>query len=60
MNSNTQNKKIVAITESTLIVGMDIGSMTHFARSFDWRKVECSRKPFMFINTEDGFKEIHE
>ena len=37
-------------TENTLIVGMDIGSMNHFARSFDWRKVECSKKPFPFLN----------
>lgn len=60
MNSNTQNEKITSITENTLIVGMDIGSMNHFARSFDWRKVECSKKPFPFLNTEDGFTEIHE
>ena len=50
MNSNTQNEKITSITENTLIVGMDIGSMNHFARSFDWRKVECSKKPFPFLN----------
>lgn len=37
MNCNTQNAKIASITEKTLIVGIDIGSETHFARAFDWR-----------------------
>jgi len=35
MNFNTQNAKIESITESTLIVGIDIGSETHYARAFD-------------------------
>ena len=37
MNYNTQNKKIASITEKTLIVGIDVGSTTHYARAFDWR-----------------------
>ena len=37
MNYNTQNAKIASITEKTLIVGIDVGSETHYARAFDWR-----------------------
>ena len=32
MKSNTQNAKIEAITENTLVLGIDIGSETHYAR----------------------------
>ena len=32
MNYNTQNAKIASITEKTLIVGIDVGSETHYAR----------------------------
>ena len=40
MNYNTQNaKKIASITEKTLIVGIDVGSETHYARAFDWREL---------------------
>lgn len=55
MKSTTQNAKIVAITEKTLIVGIDVGSETHYARAFDWRGFEFSRHPFRFSNTEEGF-----
>ena len=55
MNSNTQNKKIEAITEKTLVVGIDVGSETHYARAFDHRGIEYSKKPFKFSNDEAGF-----
>ena len=55
MNYNTQNKKIASITEKTLIVGIDVGSTTHYARAFDWRNYEYSKKPFAFSNNEEGF-----
>ena len=55
MNCNTQNKKIASITEKTLIIGIDVGSETHYARAFDWRNYEYSRKPLAFSNDEDGF-----
>jgi hypothetical protein len=54
MKSNTQNTKIAAITEKTLIIGIDVGSETHFARAFNWRRYEFSRKPLEFSNTEEG------
>lgn len=56
MNCNTQNAKIAAITEKTLIVGIDIGSETHYARAFDWRGIEYTRRPFIFKNDNEGFE----
>lgn len=58
MNSNTQNKKIAAITEKTLIVGIDVGSETHYARAFDWRGYEVSKGPIEISNSEDGFETL--
>ena len=55
MKFNTQNKKIEAITEKTLVIGIDVGSETHYARTFDYRGIEYSKKPFKFSNTEAGF-----
>ena len=56
MNCNTQNAKIASITEKTLIVGIDVGSETHYARAFDWRNYEYTKKPLEFSNTETGFQ----
>ena len=58
MNCNTQNAKIASITEKTLIVGIDVGSETHYARAFDWRNYEYTRKPLEFSNTEAGFQTL--
>ncbi len=55
MNYNTQNNKINSITEETLIIGIDVGSETHYARAFDWRNFEYTKKPLKFDNTEAGF-----
>ena len=55
MKSNTQNAKITAITEKTLI---DVGSETHYARAFSWRGFEFSRKPLEFSNSEEGFETL--
>lgn len=54
MNS-TQNKKLEQVKETTLIVGIDVGGETHYARAFDWREFEYSKNPFRFKNTEQGF-----
>ena len=56
MKSNTQNKKIEAITEKTLVIGIDVGSETHYARAFDYRGIEFSKKLFKFSNNEAGFE----
>lgn len=58
MKSNTQNAKITAITEKTLVVGIDVGSETHYARAFSWRGFEFSRKPLEFSNSEEGFEAL--
>ena len=60
MKSNTQNAKIEAITEKTLVLGIDVGSKTHYARAFDYRGIEYSKKPFKFSNTEVGFATFKE
>ena len=53
--NNTQNQKIAQVTDKTLIVGVDIGGEKHFARAILARGFEVSKKPFPFMNTEDGF-----
>ena len=35
--SITQNEKISQVKDTTLVVGIDISSETHYARAFDWR-----------------------
>ena len=60
MNHDTKNALITTISERTLIVGMDVGSETHFARIFDWRQYEYSKKPFAFSNDENGFVSFQE
>ena len=60
MNYNTQNAKIASITEKTLIIGIDVGSETHYARAFSWRNYEYSKKPFAFSNNEAGFAAFKE
>ena len=43
MKSNIQNAKIEAITEKTLVLGIDVGSETHYARAFDYRGMSIQR-----------------
>lgn len=52
----TQNNKIAQVTEKTLVVGVDVGSESHFARAFNWRGIELSKKVFEFSNTKEGFE----
>ena len=54
MNS-TQNKKIMQVTEKTMVVGIDVGSEKHYFRAFDWRGIELTKKPFPFTNSMEGF-----
>ena len=56
----TQNNKITQVSESTLVIGVDIGSEWHFARAFDWRGVELTRKVFRFSNALDGFQSFEQ
>lgn len=49
------NDKIRQVEETSLVIGIDIGSTTHYARAFDWRKMELA-KIFRFNNTLEGFE----
>lgn len=51
----TQNEKIEQVTDTTLVVGVDIGSQIHYARAFDNRGRELTRKVFSFRNDIEGF-----
>lgn len=52
---NTQNEKILQIKNETLVVGIDIGKETHYARAFDTRGVEQA-KLLRFSNTAQGYE----
>nr|WP_192934935.1 MULTISPECIES: transposase [unclassified Coprococcus] len=39
-----------------MVIGIDVGSETHYARAFDYRGIEYSKKPFSFSNSEAGFE----
>jgi len=51
----TQNEKISQIKNETLVVGIDIGKETHYARAFDYRGLELA-KLLKFSNTAEGYK----
>ena len=38
--SLTQNEKIRQVTETPMVIGVDIASEIHWARAFDWRGLE--------------------
>ena len=53
-----QNQRINQVKELTLVVGIDIGSTTQYARAFDWRGIELG-KVFEFSNSREGFESFH-
>ena len=53
----TQNEKISQIKIETLVVGIDIGKETHYARAFDYRGLELA-KLLKFSNTDQGFEHL--
>jgi transposase len=55
----TQNEKILQIKETTLIVGIDVGSESHYARAFNFRGVEHG-KLLIFSNNTEGFAKLKE
>jgi len=52
----TQNAKIAQVTEKTLVIGIDVGSETHYARAFNWRGLELSKKAFHFSSDLGGYQ----
>lgn len=55
----TQNEKIEQVTDSTMVVGVDIGSQTHYARAFDNRGRELTKRVFTFQNNIEGFNSFN-
>ncbi|ACL75896.1 IS110 family transposase [Ruminiclostridium cellulolyticum] len=55
----TQNEKILQIKFETLVVGIDIGKETHYARAFDCRGLELS-KLLKFSNTNQGYEALED
>lgn len=55
----TQNEKIEQVTDTTMVVGVDIGSQTHYARAFDNRGRELTKRVFSFQNDIEGFNSFH-
>ncbi len=54
---STQNEKILQMKFETLIVGIDVGKETHYARAFDFRGLELA-KLFRFSNTRQGYEAL--
>ena len=50
----TQNERILQIKNETMVVGIDIGKETHYARAFDQRGIELA-KLLRFSNTAQGY-----
>ena len=51
----TQNSKIEQVTDETMVIGVDIGSQVHYARAFDNRGCEVTKRVFSFENNIEGF-----
>ena len=56
----TQNEKIEQVTDTTLVIGVDIGSQIHYARAFDNRGRELTRKVYTFENNIEGFNSFNQ
>lgn len=52
-----QNERINQVDENSFVVGIDIGSTSHYARAFDWRGIELARI-FKFSNSGEGFERL--
>ena len=51
----TQNEKIEQVTDTTLVIGVDVGSQLHYARAFDNRGKELTKRVLSFQNSIEGF-----
>ncbi|MCX8167322.1 MAG: IS110 family transposase [Candidatus Micrarchaeota archaeon] len=50
-----QNEKILQVTEKTLVIGIDIAKEVHYARAFNYRRIELDNV-ILFTNNQEGFK----
>lgn len=55
----TQNEKIEQVTDTTMVVGSNIGSQIHFARAFDNRECEFTKWVFSVQNDIEGVKSFN-
>ena len=53
----TQNEKILQIKNETMVVGIDIGKSTHYARAFDNRGIELA-KLLRLSNSKQGYEAL--
>ena len=58
--ARNKNQKIKQVTESTLVLGVDIGSSEHYVRAFDYRGRELTRKVFRFSTDINGFNSFYD
>lgn len=56
----TQNQKIEQVTESTLVLGVDIGSSEHYVRAFDYWGRKLKRKVFRFLTDINWFNSFYD
>jgi len=52
-----QNEKIQRITQTTIIVGIDVAKEIHWVRITDYRGIELN-KPFKVHNSINGFENL--
>jgi len=52
-----QNKKIMQVTETTLVIGVDIAKHKHYARALNYRGIELG-KGIEFENNSSGFARL--
>ena len=56
----TQNEKIEQVTDTTLVIGVDVGSQLHYARAFDNRGKELTKRVISFQNNIEGFNTFNQ
>ena len=56
----TQNEKIEQVTDTTLVIGVDVGSQLHYARAFDNRGKELTKRVLSFPNSIEGFNTFNQ
>ena len=54
-----QNERISQVSSDTLVIGVDIGEEKHYARAFDYRGIEFSRRALSFSNSAAGFNTFY-
>lgn len=57
--SSKQNQRIQRISDSTLVIGVDIAKFNHVARAFNYRGMEVGKR-CLFYNDESGLLHLLE